>query len=126
MARVLVIDDEEDVCAAIRDALEDAGHHVLTAPNGKRAVALVKESDADVVITDIFMPESEGIETILALREACPNVKIIAMSAGGFGGTLDYLPAARKLGAVETIGKPFEVRALVALVEDVLTRPSAI
>ena len=121
MARILVIDDEPEIRSMLADVLSEEGHEVVDAPDGRRGLALQRERAADLVITDIFMPEQEGIETILELRQAFPRVKIIAMSGGGERlRTLDYLPAAGHLGAVRTLAKPFELDAMLALVSEVL------
>jgi DNA-binding NtrC family response regulator len=120
MARVLVIDDEEEIRAILRDILEAEGHEVLLAEDGDRGIALHRARPADLVITDIFMPGKEGIETILELQEGFPGLKIIAMSGGGLLQTLEYLRAARTLGAVRALVKPFDHDALLATVREVL------
>ena len=79
-----------------------------------------REWPAELVITDIFMPEQEGLETIQELRRQSPRPKIIAMSGGGTLGTLEYLPAAREFGADHAIGKPFDCEAMVAAVREML------
>ncbi|MBI1734558.1 MAG: response regulator [Candidatus Rokubacteria bacterium] len=122
MARVLVIDDNPDIRALLREAFELHGYEVEVAANGRAALRLVRERPVDVVITDIFMPEQDGIETILELRRDFPDVKIIAMSGGGTTGNLSYLPAATQLGAVHSISKPFDCLEVVATVREMLDR----
>lgn len=117
MARILVVDDEEIVRVTLRQMLEKAGHQVFEAANGLEALRAFEKREADLVITDIIMPEKEGIETIMELRQRKPDLKIIAMSGGGRTGTMEYLHLAKSLGADNVLPKPFkmgEVRDLVS------------
>ena len=108
MARILVIDDDADVRAVILDTLESAGHEVILAGDGNQGLRLQRLHQAELVITDILMPEKEGIETIRELRHEFPKQKIIAMSGGGRAlASLDYLKVARELGAHVVLHKPF-------------------
>jgi DNA-binding NtrC family response regulator len=120
MARVLVIDDNPDIRAILREAFELHGYEVDVAQDGRAGLRLIRERSVDVVITDIFMPEQDGIETILELRRDFPGVKIIAMSGGGATGNLSYLPAAQQLGAVHSVEKPFDCLDVVATVQRLL------
>ena len=120
MARILVIDDEEGLRMIVREILESAGHEVLLAGDGQQGLELQRTERADLVITDIFMPQKEGIETIIELRQEFPGIKIIAMSGGGALRTLDYLPAAQEFGALRTLSKPFEAAVLLATVDELL------
>lgn len=120
MARILVIDDEEEICEILRESLGAAGHEVVVAANGRAGVRAHRERPADLVITDIFMPEQEGIETIIELRRDFPDVKIIVMSGGGRLAGGDYLLAARQLGAARAVEKPFHLREMLDAVRDVL------
>lgn len=120
MARVLVIDDEEQVRTLIREVLEGAGHEVIEARNGREAMKLYEANPSSVVITDLVMPEQDGIETIRELRRRFPAVKIIAVSGAEQKLNLDLLYVAEKLGALRTMEKPFDIRKLVALVEELL------
>ncbi len=113
MASVLIVDDQEIVRQTLRLALEEQGLEVRVAGDGEQALRLYREAPADVVVTDLVMPNKEGIETIVELRQSAPAVKIIAMS--GTGGT-DFLEMALKLGADHVLRKPFTMRKLVALV----------
>lgn len=127
MARILVIDDEEPVRSIIRLALEKQGHEVEEAQDGVEGTRLFEASPFDLVITDLIMPEKEGIETILDLRESRFNVPILVISGGlSFGGrSLDKsgpLQDAEALGADASLSKPFRMRTLVELVEDLLSR----
>jgi len=120
MARVLVIDDEEQVRTLIREVLEGAGHEVMEAGNGREAMKLYEANPTNVVITDLVMPEQDGLETIRELRRRFPAVKIIAVSGAQQKLNLDLLYVAEKLGALRTMEKPFDIRKLVALVEELL------
>src|SRR3981081_1948590 len=83
MARILVIDDEDDSRALVSQGLESERHGVITATDGAQGLALQRQRPADLVITDIFMPEPDGLETIHALKKDFPGLKVIAMSGGG-------------------------------------------
>jgi PAS domain S-box-containing protein len=114
---ILVVDDEEAIRNLFREVLEGAGHHVSVARDGREALALARERRFDVVVTDLVMPEREGIETILTLRKDRPGLKIIAVS-GAFGGAM--LKAARVLGADVTLRKPVKPCDLVETVRALL------
>jgi DNA-binding response OmpR family regulator len=120
MARVLVIDDVEELREVLREALRADGHDVVVAAEGGEGLALHRRDPVDVVITDIFMPGQEGIETILELRRCFPGVKVIAMSGGGTLGSLDYLQAAEQLGADRALMKPFRYDAMLAAVRELV------
>lgn len=120
MARVLIIDDEEQVRKMIREVLEGAGHEVVEASNGREGMKLYEANPTDVVITDLVMPEQEGLETITKLRRRFPAAKIIAISGAQQKLDLDLLYVAEKLGALRTMEKPFDVRKLLAIVEELL------
>ena len=125
MARILVIDDDAFVCTTIRRILGRAGHQVLTAPDGRRGLELFATERPDLVITDIIMPEMEGIEIIRAMKTGSPEAKIIAISGGGRLGSFDYLPMAAKLGASEIVAKPFEPMELIEVVSRFLDAAGA-
>lgn len=117
--KILIIDDEEGIRQMMRLALEKAGYEVLDAPDGRDGLKIYRQSLPDLVITDIFMPGMEGLETIMALRRENRNIKIIAISGGGTNG-FDYLPTAIKLGALRAVAKPFTQRDLLGAVHDLL------
>jgi CheY-like chemotaxis protein len=124
MTRILVIDDEAAVRRMLRQMLEKAGYEVVEAPNGAVGLDLYHEHPVDLVITDILMPEKEGIETISTLRKTAAGVKIIAISGGG-GGRLnkeDVLFSAQAFGAVRTLAKPFDREELLVAVREALTQ----
>ena len=120
MARILVIDDEELVRFTLKQALQKAGHEVVEAADGNDGIAVCRQSPVDLIITDIIMPEKEGIETIVELRRDDPDLKIIAISSGGRTGTTDYLELAQKLGARQVLRKPFGRQELLEAVQDIL------
>ncbi|MDP6787514.1 MAG: response regulator [Rhodospirillales bacterium] len=124
MARILVIDDEELVRFTLRKYLVSAGHSVVEAKDGLEGLALQKSDPCDLVITDIIMPEKEGLETILALRQDDPDLPIIAISGGGRDGYTDYLEVARPFGANRSLAKPFTQDDLLGAVEDCLSKNS--
>ena len=111
MSAILVVDDNDQLRTMVRRMLELRGHAVTTASDGKQATRqLIAGPVPDLVITDLIMPEQEGIETIEIIRERFPTVKIIAMSGGGR--VLDYLPNAAAMGAHQTLSKPFSAEEL--------------
>lgn len=116
--RVLVVDDDDDARLALRRMLEVAGYEVLEAANGRIAMSLCRSSPPDVVITDIFMPEQEGIETIQALRREFPATKLIAIS--GQPAAAVYLRMAKLLGAQAALEKPIRLETLLDTVRAVL------
>ena len=107
MARILVIDDEELARFTLREILEAAGHEVVEATNGNEGTASQRANPCDMVITDMIMPEKEGLETIVELKGAYPDLKVIAISGGGRTRNLDFLQLAGELGADQVIVKPF-------------------
>jgi CheY-like chemotaxis protein len=123
--KILLIDDEEDIRNIMRIILERAGYEVLDASNGREGLRIYHQTYPDLVITDILMPEMEGLETIIALRRENPNVRIIAISGGGQCGH-DYLPISLKLGALLTIAKPFTQKEFLGTVVGLLENNSGI
>lgn len=120
MNRVLIVDDNLDLAAMMRAALEACGLEVMIAGDGRRALAMQRAAPADIVVTDIFMPEMDGIETIAALKEEFPRTAIIAMTAGSKVGKVDYPRVACVVGASACLKKPFHASELIAAVRDAL------
>ena len=118
--RILVIDDEEPVRMMLRRSLTKAGYETSEAANGKEALSIQEKNPADLIITDIIMPEMEGIDTIMTFRENYPRVKIIAISGGGQIESDEYLDLADKLGADWTFAKPFSLNRLLSAVKELL------
>jgi len=106
MAKILVIDDEPSILLMIKKMLEKAGHEVEMALNGKEGMQIFEKNKADLLITDIIMPEKEGLETIVEMRKKYPDLKIIAISGGGRISADGYLPGAKLLGANMVFQKP--------------------
>lgn len=120
MARILVIDDEPQFRRTLTAILTKADYEVTEADNGKKALDLLRAAACDLVITDIFMPEKEGIETITEIKKTYPQTKIIAVSGGSSFNTKDFLSVAKKLGADVTIQKPFERKVILDAVAELL------
>ena len=114
--RILVVDDDPSIRRALELLLSRAGYEVTQARDGTEAVRLWREHGGDLVITDLHMPEKDGIQTIIELLSHSPGARIIAMSGGGQTKRLDLLGNASLLGAVLTIEKPFTIAEMMALV----------
>jgi len=114
--RVLVIDDNSDVRESLRWLLESEGYSVSVAANGVEGLRLQRKQPADLVVTDIYMPEQDGIETLWKFREEFPSVPIIVMSGGGAARGTDYLLVAQELGAKKTLRKPLDPQELIDVV----------
>lgn len=108
MKKILVIDDDAMVRDTIVEILESEGYEVVSAGDGVRGLALFRREQPALVITDIIMPEKEGIETITEIRGSYPATKVIAISGGSRIGNVDFLKMARLLGAHDVISKPFD------------------
>ncbi len=122
MSKILVLDDEPSILLMIKKMLEKAGYEVIVASNGKEGMRLFERDKPDMVITDIIMPEKEGLETIFELRRMHPDLKIIAISGGGRISPDGYLPGAKLLGANMVFQKPLVqkefLNAVASLLED--------
>jgi CheY-like chemotaxis protein len=123
MVKTLIIDDDNEFRAMLREMLEKAGYNnVKEAENGNIGVKLFSEDPFDLVITDIIMPDKEGIETIMELRKDCPSLKIIAMSGGAaIGDSRSYLSLAGHLGADRMLEKPFKRSELINTIQELLS-----
>ena len=120
-ARILVVDDDAGIRRALVEILTRAGHEVTQASGGAEACRISHEAALDLVIVDLFMPEKDGIETILELRTFAPGMPIIAMSGGGADeGGFDLLSAAELLGAALSIEKPFTPAQILEVVRKAL------
>lgn len=122
MAKILVLDDEPSILLMIKKMLEKAGHEVDIALNGKEGMKLFEKNKPDMVITDIIMPEKEGLETIFELRRQYPALRIIAISGGGRISPDGYLPGARLLGADMIFQKPLVQKEFLNAVEELLNK----
>jgi len=119
---VLIVDDNADMRSFVRIVLERAGYEAQVAGDGERALDLQRAHPVDVLITDIFMPERDGIELIHQFKSAFPQVKIIAMSGGGRVSNMDYLPFAADIGADLVLRKPFAGNTLLRMLQDFVPR----
>lgn len=117
---ILIIDDDETMRLLLREILEKEGYEVSDAPNGAVGIIAHEKNPADLIITDMFMPEKEGISTIMDLNLNSPQTKIIAISGGGRDPNVDFLELARNLGAQHTLKKPFDKEELLGAVRDLL------
>jgi CheY-like chemotaxis protein len=114
MSKVLIIDNDPLVCDTLKVAAESAGHTVAIAHNGREGLNTFAMFQPDVVVTDILMPEKEGMETIVDLRRQNPEVPILAISGAAPAGNISFLKIAQKLGASRTLSKPFPMTDFVA------------
>jgi len=128
MTRVIIIDDEEDIRTVLKEIFVREGFDVAVASDGTEGLNLIRETGADLVITDIIMPGSDGVETAYDIRMEFPKTKIIVMSGGGNTGPLEYEPSAiatnaylasaEAVGADLTITKPFNRQELIKAVRE--------
>lgn len=116
--RVLLIDDNADLTSMLSLCLQADGMEVTVASNGESGLAALEGHPVDVVVTDLFMPDKDGIETIVELRKRHPEVKIVVMSGFTTVGGTDYLGVAREIGAVTTLKKPFDPAELTRVVRE--------
>lgn len=121
MTRLLLVEDDPQVRSMLSETLKQEGYDVVEAENGKEALALYKAAPADLVITDIIMPEQDGVETIHSLRREFPQAKIIAISGGSANVRGEYLlGTADALGAVKTFKKPVDIPLLLDTIQEML------
>lgn len=120
MKRILIIDDDHHILLMIKKMLERAGFEIELASNGNEGLELFKRIQADLVITDIIMPEKEGLETIREMKRLRSDLKIIAMSGGGKISADNYLNTAKIFGASKVLEKPFSQKTMISAVTDLL------
>ncbi|MCF7837092.1 MAG: response regulator [Candidatus Marinimicrobia bacterium] len=123
--RVLIIDDEPDLRRLLARAVASFGYDVQCADDGRAGAAICQTWAPHLVLTDIFMPEQDGLETIRWLRKAAPDIKVVVMSGGGGVGDLSMLRAARALGALQVLAKPFDLADLKTTLAAHLPPPDA-
>ena len=118
MARILIVDDDIAVQATLRLLLERAGHCVVVAGDGRRALAIFEAEEFDLLFLDIFMPGMDGLETMRLVHQQRPLIPIIVISGNPLtiDSGPDFLTMATKLGAVRSLQKPFKPAALLAAV----------
>ena len=121
MKRILVIEDDTQLRQMLRQLLERQGYEVVDAPDGKEGIKLYRQAPTDLIITDIIMPEKEGVETIIELKRDYPDVRIIAISGGSRGiDATDCLSYVKGVGVQRTFTKPFEHKELLVAVQELL------
>jgi YesN/AraC family two-component response regulator len=121
MAKILIVDDEDPVRILVREMLKMSNHEISEAKNGREAIEKYCAEPADLVITDLVMPDKSGIDLIMELKEKFPQIRILAISGGGgITGRFDYLPIAYLLGANFILKKPFKMQELRSKVEELL------
>ncbi|QTA79523.1 Two component system response regulator [Desulfonema limicola] len=120
MAHILIIDDDDGFRKMVRYMLEKEGYDVFEASDGNKGIKIYQDQEIDLVITDIFMPDKEGIETIIELRRDNPDIKIIAVSGGGWKGDFDALKIAEAFGVQKAFEKPFERKEIIDTIKELL------
>jgi DNA-binding NtrC family response regulator len=125
MPRILIIDDDDTLRDVLVEYFESMGFSVIEAPNGRIALERQMKNPADLVITDLIMPEENGLETILELERRYPSLKIIAMTGSGHFGALEDLKTATILGAHRTFSKPFHLEDMLQAVKELLNNPAS-
>jgi DNA-binding response OmpR family regulator len=120
MAGILIVEDDADLREMIAVSLTRRKFTVMEAKDGKEAIMHFKPSITDLVVTDIIMPEEDGLKVIMTLREMKPSLRIIAISGGGKAGPASYLNLAKALGADAVFPKPFSINELVGRIESLL------
>jgi DNA-binding response OmpR family regulator len=120
MAGIMIVEDDNDLREMLKLSLLQRKYTVFEASNGKEAITKFKPSMVDLVVTDIIMPDEDGLKVIMKIREIKPTIKIIAISGGGKAGPGNYLNLARALGADEIFPKPFSVQTLLSKIDAIL------
>jgi DNA-binding response OmpR family regulator len=120
MCRILLIDDDNNFRAMLGLTLTHFGHTVIEARNGREGLELFPQANVDIVITDIIMPDKEGIEVVMELKKEHSSVKIIAISGGARNRVDGYLHTAKLLGASKVFTKPFFISELMAAINELL------
>lgn len=118
--RILLVDDDDAMRRALSKALERDGYAVVEAPNGRSALECLERNPVDLVVTDIIMPDSEGVELTLLLHSSHPELPVIAMSGGGHWDPEFHLSLARAAGATQVLSKPFPPEVLLEKVHSLL------
>ncbi|MGM0561764.1 MAG: response regulator [Pseudomonadota bacterium] len=120
MPTILLIDDEASIIEVMGNSLIKAGYEVLSAENGEKGLQLLEKEAVDAVVTDIIMPEKEGLETIIEIRRKRPELPIVAISGGGRTRQLHFLEISRDFGANDVLQKPFKPSQLIASLNSLL------
>ncbi len=120
MAKILIIDDDPSILTMLKRMLEKAGYEVDIASNGSEGLEKIESCPPDLLVTDIVMPEKEGLELILYLRRKNPGLKIVAISGGGRFNYEGYLTSAKLLGADQTFQKPLVHKEFIQAISDLI------
>lgn len=120
MPGVLIVEDDKELREMLKMSLQRRGFAVQVAENGKEAISHFKPLLTDLVVTDLIMPEEDGLKVVIKLRELKPTIKIIAISGGGKVGPGSYLNLAKALGADAIYSKPFSIKDLIVKIEQLL------
>jgi len=113
MAKILVVDDESHIRVMLKHMLEQDRHEVIEAENGSDGCRIYRDARPDLIITDLVMPEKNGIDMLLDLKKEYPEIRVLAISGGGgITGSFDYLPIAKLIGARRVLKKPFGLQEL--------------
>jgi DNA-binding response OmpR family regulator len=123
MTTILIIDDDDAMRQMMREILAAAQYQIVEAPDGVIALQKFREHRPQLVITDILMPNKDGIETVREIRKIDPTAVILAVSGGGRAKYVNFLEVAREFGAAEVMQKPFRREALLATVQKLLAKP---
>lgn len=122
MAKILLVDDDDLSRSTVHQMLERAGHQVTSTGNGREGLQLIQSAPVDLVVTDLIMPDTDGLELIQELRRVAPSVRIVAISGGGRVNANEYLTVARKFGASAVLAKPFSTVELREAIGQALGR----
>ena len=122
MACILIVEDDKDLREMLKTSLLKMKYTVIEASNGKEALLHFKPAITDMVITDLIMPDEDGLKVIMKIKEIKPSAKIIAISGGGKAGPGNYLDLAKVLGADEIFSKPFSINDLMKKIEELLNK----
>ena len=120
MPSILIIDDDDSLRASLCRTLRKEEYTIFEASEGRQGMKQLAHSQVDLILLDMFMPDKDGLETIVDLRRTHPGIPIIAMSGGGFKGTVDVLHVAKKMGVRRTLSKPFTREELIEAVAQVV------
>ena len=121
--KILLVDDEDLIATMLERSLAMFGYDVIRARDGREALGYYDPETIGLVLTDLIMPDMEGVELIMSLRKLNPAVKVIAMSGGGRNTPQAYLSIARRVGASQTLAKPFPIASLLAAIKECLEVP---
>lgn len=122
MPVILLVEDDRELREMLREALMRKDYTVLEADNGKEALIRFKPGVTDLLITDLIMPDEDGLKVIMKIRELKPAIKVIAISGGGKAGPASYLDLAKALGADAVFSKPFSNNDLIIKIEELLKK----